>query len=129
MWEKALDTPLRLDVYYQYYTDATQPEQTKRKELLERWCIDYQPSEQNLYQMHQSVKSSTISKVSSNPSNNVDETIAQLHQVCKHLVVLLRTLYTRIKHSYRLHRVTNQKRRDNKPIEQQQQQQHPTRMS
>lgn len=110
MWKKSLHIPLRLDVYYQYCTDTNQPEQTTRKELLERWCIDYLPNEQLNQQLNQqqplssSIKPNT--NKSSHPSNHADETIAQLHLVCKHLVIFLRTLYsfTRIMPAYRLHR-------------------------
>jgi Autophagy-related protein 13. len=44
MWKTSLHVPLRLDVYYEYCTDPTDPEKNTRKELLERWCIDYIPS-------------------------------------------------------------------------------------
>lgn len=44
MWKTSLHVPLRLDVYYEYCADPTDPEKNTRKELLERWCIDYIPS-------------------------------------------------------------------------------------
>lgn len=55
-----------------------------RKELLERWCIDY-------------VATNMDRPNSTNVSALVDDSIAQLRQVCKRVMVLLRTLYTFIR--------------------------------
>jgi len=106
MWKKSLHIPLRLDVYYQYCTDVTQPERTTRKELLERWCVDYiscsSDQQQKQYQKHlnnnQSTKGGTAICAT-------DESIVQLRLVCKRLVIFLRTLhcFTRIMPSFRLH--------------------------
>lgn len=107
LWKKSLHVPLRLDVYYQYCTSPQ--DSTPKKELLERWCIDYLSSEQST----PSAVSSSSS--SSYPNNNMhgnrmntsvmDDTISQLRQVCKRVVIFLRTLYslTRMMPAYRLH--------------------------
>ena len=68
-----MHVPLRLDVYYQH------PD--SRRELLERWCLEYAP------------KSSTHNGgFHSSISSNADP-IVQLRHVCKQIVVWLRTLY------------------------------------
>ena len=107
-WKKSLHIPLRLDIYYEYQTPSTttdgSPTTTTRKELLERWCIDYLP-----HQNSQSLSSSSSPhqqqyKPSSN-SSGVDETILQLRQVVKHVIVFLRVLnsFTRMMPGYNLH--------------------------
>jgi hypothetical protein len=63
-----LHVPLRLDVYYQH------PDQ--RRELLERWCLEYAPAH---FQQQ-------LETFSSDP-------IVQLRHVCKKIVIWLRTLY------------------------------------
>jgi len=128
MWRRSLHVPLRLDVYYEYCTDPSQPEQTTRKELLERWCIDYTPSQQQQYsqyhqQPHQSHQpySSTSSQHRQpqydarggggggahqhHPNQHRDDTIAQLRLVVKRVVIMLRILHcqTRLMPAYRLH--------------------------
>lgn len=96
MWKKSLHVPLRLDLYYEYCTDPNQPEQSSRKELLERWCIDYLPIVSDLDMSRQSIGNSGMKS---------DDTISQLRQVVKHVVILLRVLHslTRMLPAYRLH--------------------------
>lgn len=93
MWKNSLHVPLRLDLYYEYYIDPDEPD-SSRKELLERWCIDYLPMASDFSTSHEGMhlKSS-------------DDTISQLRQVVKHVVILLRVLHslTRILPAYRLH--------------------------
>mmetsp|Transcript_22472 Transcript_22472/g.33291 ORF Transcript_22472/g.33291 Transcript_22472/m.33291 type:complete len:886 (+) Transcript_22472:160-2817(+) len=95
MWKRSLHVPLRLDVYYEYCTDPNAPEQNTRKELLERWCIDYLPSNEHYANNHNNTS----------PRHNSDETIAQLRQVVKRVVIQLRVLHslTRMMPAYRLH--------------------------
>lgn len=95
MWKRSLHVPLRLDVYYEYCTDPNAPEQNTRKELLERWCIDYLPSNEHYASNHNNTS----------PRHNSDETIAQLRQVVKRVVIQLRVLHslTRMMPAYRLH--------------------------
>ena len=95
MWKRSLHVPLRLDVYYEYCTDPTAPEQNTRKELLERWCIDYLPSNEHYANYHNNTS----------PRHNADEIIAQLRQVVKRVVIQLRVLHslTRMMPAYRLH--------------------------
>jgi hypothetical protein len=70
-WKRALHVPLRLDVYYQH------PDQ--RRELLERWCLEYAPVQQQQFEYSQH-------QFSNDP-------IVQLRHVCKKIVIWLRTLY------------------------------------
>lgn len=88
LWKSSLHVPLRLDVFYQYSSDPNDPENSTRKELLERWCIDY---------IHTSN--------SMDNSHGGDETIAQLRHVVKRAVIQLRVLHslTRIMPAYKLH--------------------------
>jgi len=67
-WKRALHVPLRLDVYFQH--------SDQRRELLERWCLEYVPSH---FQQQ-------LDTLSSDP-------IVQLRYVCKKIVIWLRTLY------------------------------------
>lgn len=96
MWKKSLHVPLRLDLYYEYCTDPNQSEQSSRKELLERWCIDYLPIVSDLDMSRQNIGNSGMKS---------DDTIAQLRQVVKHVVILLRVLHSlsRMLPAYRLH--------------------------
>ena len=66
-WRRSLHVPLRLDVYYQH---------DDRRELLERWCIEFTPS------------SVHFGAECANP-----DPIVQLRHVCKKIVIWLRTLY------------------------------------
>eukprot|EP00934_Nitzschia_sp_Nitz4_P007243 Nitzschia sp. Nitz4//scaffold12_size214221//32111//34528//NITZ4_001483-RA/size214221-augustus-gene-0.4-mRNA-1//1//CDS//3329534969//7233//frame0 len=68
-WKRALHVPLRLDVYYQH-TDS-------RRELLERWCLEYAPKP---------------SHAGFGASHNTNP-IVQLRHVCKQIVIWLRSLY------------------------------------
>mmetsp|Transcript_28753 Transcript_28753/g.52563 ORF Transcript_28753/g.52563 Transcript_28753/m.52563 type:complete len:858 (-) Transcript_28753:65-2638(-) len=87
-WRRSLHVPLRLDVFFQ---NEDQSQHEPRKELLERWCIDY-------------VASSADHAPYGHGGG--DDTIAQLRQVCKRVVILLRSLHclTRMMPAYRLHR-------------------------
>jgi Autophagy-related protein 13 len=67
-----LHVPLRLDVYYQH------PDQ--RRELLERWCLEYAPVQQQQFEYSHH-----------HPFSN--DPIVQLRHVCKKIVIWLRTLY------------------------------------
>lgn len=104
-WKRALNVPLRLDVYYEHYdgdrgadgngsgegeNNIERP--PPQRELLERWCIDYVPS------------SSSGNNMNSCLQNDKSSSISQLRQVCKRIVVLLRSLHclTRILPAYRL---------------------------
>lgn len=116
MWQRSLHVPLRLDVYYEYCTDPTNPEQTTRKELLERWCIDYLPSHEQINRCrygsgstsshgHGNYGHGSGSGSNLSPRHNADETISQLRQVVKRVVIQLRVLFslTRLMPAYRLH--------------------------
>jgi hypothetical protein len=67
-WRRSLHVPLRLDVYYQH---------DDRRELLERWCIEFTPSPQH------------FGAECANP-----DPIVQLRHVCKKIVIWLRSLYS-----------------------------------
>ena len=71
-WKRALHVPLRLDVYYQH-ADS-------RRELLERWCLEYAP------------KTATHHPTASFQNPSADP-IVQLRAVCKQIVIWLRSLY------------------------------------
>lgn len=111
LWKKSLHVPLRLDVYYQYCSSPQ--DQIPKKELLERWNIDYLSSEQSSsiatsshISYSSSVNGNTSMHTNRTPNNTtVDDTITQLRQVCKRVVIFLRTLYslTRMMPAYRLH--------------------------
>ncbi|KAL3939969.1 MAG: hypothetical protein SGBAC_005395 [Bacillariaceae sp.] len=66
-WKRSLHVPLRLDVFYQH--------DDGRRELLERWCLEYAPKTTYSFQ------------------HATADPIVQLRQVCKSIVVWLRTLY------------------------------------
>ncbi|CAJ1954758.1 unnamed protein product [Cylindrotheca closterium] len=68
-WKRSLHVPLRLDVFYQH--------DDGRRELLERWCLEYAPK--TTYSFQHNVAAA--------------DPIVQLRQVCKSIVVWLRTLY------------------------------------
>ena len=74
-WKRALHVPLRLDVYYQH-ADS-------RRELLERWCLEYAPKTSNSYPTG---NNGPLINQSADP-------IVQLRQVCKQIVIWLRCLY------------------------------------
>ncbi len=127
-WRKSLHIPLRLDIYYEYQTlsqtetnsDGT-PAVTTRKDLLERWCIDYiptfdSPSSSPSSSNHKSFHHSTTNFPNQPPpppplnqpvkrSNSMDETILQLRQVVKRVIIFLRVLnsFTRMMPGYKLH--------------------------
>jgi len=68
-WRRSLHVPLRLDIYYEH---------GDHRELLERWCLEYTPSE-----------SVHFASECINP-----DPIVQLRHVCKKIVIWLRTLYS-----------------------------------
>jgi hypothetical protein len=70
-WRRSLHVPLRLDVYYQH-------SDPNRRELLERWCIEFTPSP------HQHFGAECASP----------DPIVQLRHVCKKIVIWLRSLYS-----------------------------------
>ena len=73
-WRRALHLPIRLDVYYEH--------EDNRRELLERWCLEYVIGDAFWRDQHNAM----LSKNSSDP-------IVQLRHVCKKIVIWLRTLY------------------------------------
>lgn len=75
-WKRALHVPLRLDVYYQH-PDG-------QRELLERWCLEYAPRMTAPGDGGSSVIPSAFA---------TSDPIVQLRQVCKNIVIWLRTLY------------------------------------
>lgn len=108
-WKRALNTPLRLDIFYEYTDDANGG--GVQRELLERWCIDYKnvnmhstlsSSSSSSRVMTGATKSTSSSSFSMN--NNINSSVSQLRLVCKRIVVLLRNLHcmTRMLPAYRL---------------------------
>ena len=67
----ALHVPIRLDVYYQH--------DGGRRELLERWCLEYQPAPTERFLQAEGIVT--------------QDHIVQLRHVCKRIVLWLRTLY------------------------------------
>jgi hypothetical protein len=70
-YRHSLHVPIRLDVYYQH--------EGGRRELLERWCLEYQPAPSERFLQAEGI-------VTQDP-------IVQLRHVCKRIVLWLRTLY------------------------------------
>lgn len=123
MWKTSLHVPLRLDVYYEYCTDPTNVnaagvhvEKNTRKELLERWCIDYIPSYLLSSDPTTGQTSSsgggggsgdhgTRQSMQQHAAGGTDDTIAQLRQVVKRIVIQLRVLWsmTRMMPAYQLY--------------------------
>ena len=105
-WKRALNIPLRLDIFYEYADDTTNGGGVQR-ELLERWCIDYKnvnvPLTSSSKVMTGATKSSSSSS-SSTMNSNINSSVSQLRLVCKRIVVLLRNLHcmTRMLPAYRL---------------------------
>ena len=114
-WRRTLHVPLRLDVVYNADPDNNnnnpqqQHQHQPQGELLERWCIDYV----------------AFSNPSDAPIDN-NETITQLRQVCKRVVILLRTLYclARTLPSYRVHRQIVHRQQQQQQQQQRYSQQH-----
>ncbi len=142
-WKKTLHIPLRLDIYYEYQTastpnpnsttgdgtdnntGSTTPAMTTRKDLIERWCIDYLPTFEPSNSTHSTNTNSSHygnsfhSNANPNPNpnsqsqqnqqqrspGNMDETILQLRQVVKRVIIFLRVLnsLTRLMPGYKLH--------------------------
>ena len=76
-----LHVPIRLDVYCQHPPNT--PDEAPRRELLERWCLEYKP---NTHQYHPQ-------QSNNNSNSNATDPMVQLTHVCKRVVVWLRTLY------------------------------------
>ena len=77
----SLHVPIRLDVYYQHHSsqESSGTAQGSRRELLERWCLEYRPAPTERFLQAEGI-------VTQDP-------IVQLRHVCKRIVVWLRTLY------------------------------------
>lgn len=106
-WKRALNIPLRLDIFYEY-TDDTNSGGGVQRELLERWCIDYKnvnmPSTVSSSSSKVMTGATKSSSSSSSMNNNINSSVSQLRLVCKRIVVLLRNLHcmTRMLPAYRL---------------------------
>ena len=74
-WRRALHLPIRLDVYFEH--------EDNRRELLERWCLEYVMGDAFWRDQH---NNALLSNESTDP-------IVQLRHVCKKIVIWLRTLY------------------------------------
>jgi len=104
-WKRALNIPLRLDIFYEYSDDTTNGSGVQR-ELLERWCIDYKNV--NVVPLASSSSSKVMTGATKSSSslmnNNINSSVSQLRLVCKRIVVLLRNLHcaTRLLPAYRL---------------------------
>lgn len=87
-WRRSLHVPVQLDIILE---DSSSDNKDGRNILLERWCIDYEES--TLKEEHQQQLGASAST-----------TIPQLRQVCKRVVILLRTLHcmTKLLPSYHL---------------------------
>lgn len=133
-WKKSIHLPLRLDIYYEYDSCYDQQQQQEgapppppQRELLERWCIDYIPSTSSSTQsqsLYNSLSSSPSTSPYSSPyssriltgaitnsprtdinkSSSSSSSMSQLRQVCKRIVILLRSLHcmTRMLPAYQL---------------------------
>ena len=86
-WKQALHVPIRLDVFYHFFSFEKHCEE---RILLERWCLDYRYH-------HPQGSSNTI------PANQ--NMISELRQVVKKIVILLRTLHchARLLPAYSIH--------------------------
>jgi len=109
----SVHVPLRLDIYYEEPARGDAPgnaqQQTQpQRELLEKWCIDYIPSNHSVagspFSSPSSSRVMTGAVVGSASEVNSNQVISPLRQVCKRIVVLLRSLHclTRILPAYRL---------------------------
>jgi len=90
-WRRSLHVPIRLDVELLRHSCNNKT----TRQLLERWCIDF-------------LESPIPDSLDSNTRTNIDgtiDTLPQLRQVCKRVVILLRTLYCvcRMLPAYKLH--------------------------
>ena len=90
-WKHSLHVPLRIDVFYSHYP---RDKNSEERILLERWCIDY-VSNHECDEQHQ------------NTATALDNTemLSQLRQVCKKIMIALRTIYcyARMLPAYQLH--------------------------
>ena len=86
--------PIRLDVYYQYPSSEHDEDTNQngnngggnhcRRELLERWCLEYKSVASNERFLQTEGYNMVLSK---------NDPMAQLTHVCKRIVIWLRTLY------------------------------------
>jgi len=128
----SLHVPLRLDIYYQYEEAVSDPngdggddmgvgqQHVQKRDLLERWCIDYVPSSdpassssmlnsayggQSSHNMAQSTLGEQFQQQQQQhlPQHS-DDILVQLRRVCRRVVVLLRNLHclTRLMPTYGL---------------------------
>ena len=113
----SVHVPLRLDIYYEEPalgdapggpSGSAQQQTQPQRELLEKWCIDYIPSNHSVagspFSSPSSSRVMTGAVVGSASDVNSNQVISPLRQVCKRIVVLLRSLHclTRILPAYRL---------------------------
>mmetsp|Transcript_6463 Transcript_6463/g.12934 ORF Transcript_6463/g.12934 Transcript_6463/m.12934 type:complete len:786 (-) Transcript_6463:150-2507(-) len=95
-WRRALHLPLRLDVYYQHPNETTTTEtpaaDAPQRELLERWCLVYAPPSSEEWIQYQQQQQRMGYNKTTTQAVTLDP-IVQLRQVCKKIVVWLRTLY------------------------------------
>ena len=104
-WKRALNIPLRLDIFYEYAdTSAASNGGGVQRELLERWCIDYKNVNNVMMSSSSSSKIMTGATTSSTSTTTPSSSSSQLRLVCKRIVVLLRNLHcmTRMLPGYRL---------------------------
>lgn len=135
----SLHVPLRLDIYYQYnevvVSDpngngkddgnyAPQTQTIQKRDLLERWCIDYVPSSdpsassssvlssayggqsgQGQQPYQQQNHNQQQQQQQQHLPQHSDDILVQLRRVCRRVVVLLRNLHclTRMMPTYGLH--------------------------
>lgn len=101
-WKRALNIPLRLDIFYEYTDTSAGGEGGVQRELLERWCIDYKNV--NNVMMSSSSSSKIMTGATTSSTTTPSSSSSQLRLVCKRIVVLLRNLHcmTRMLPGYRL---------------------------
>lgn len=97
-WRRALHLPLRLDVYYQHPNSSgsetgSGADAAPQRELLERWCLVYAPPASKEWIQYQHQQQRSGYNKSTAPTAVTLDPIVQLRQVCKKIVVWLRTLY------------------------------------
>ncbi len=109
-WKRALNIPLRLDIFYEYTDTSAGGGGGVQRELLERWCIDYKNVNHAMMLSNTASSSSkimtgaTTSSSASSSTSAPSSSSSQLRLVCKRIVVLLRNLHcmTRMLPGYRL---------------------------
>ena len=88
-----LHVPIRVDVYYQHPSDNDEPKtQSPRRELLERWCLEYKSITTASERL---LPTEGYHMVPPPPQQQLlqNDPMTQLTLVCKRLVIWLRTLY------------------------------------